>query len=55
LRREAIGQQVGRLLTLGPGQAQVVAGLGADAPDHQLDDDDQAEPDRDDQERALGA
>jgi hypothetical protein len=55
LRREAIGQQVGRLLTLGPGQAQVVAGLGADAPGHQLDDDDQAEPDRDDQERALGA
>ncbi|HSO51167.1 MAG TPA: hypothetical protein VL330_00110 [Actinomycetes bacterium] len=55
LRWEAIGQQVGRLLALGPGQAQVVAGLGADAPDHQLDDDDQAEPDRDDHERALGA
>jgi hypothetical protein len=55
LRREAIGQQVGRLLALGPGQAQVVAGLGADAPDHQLDDDDQTEPDRDDHERALGA
>jgi hypothetical protein len=54
LRREAVGHQVGRLLALGPGQAQVVAGLGADAPDHQLDDD-QTEPDRDDQQRALGA
>jgi hypothetical protein len=43
------------LLALGPGQAQVVARLGPDAQDRQLDDDDEAEPDRHDHDRAVGA
>jgi hypothetical protein len=55
LGREAAGQQVGRRLALGAGQAQVVAGLGADAPDDQPDEHDQAEPDRHDHDRAVGA
>ena len=55
LRWEAGGEQVRGLLALGAGQAQVVARLGADAPDHQLDDDDEAEPDRDDHDRAVDA
>jgi hypothetical protein len=55
LRREAAGQQVGRLLALGPGEAQVVAGLGADAPHQHMDGDGQAEPDRDDDDGAIDA
>ena len=52
---EAAGEEICRLLALGPGQAQVVAGLGADAPDQQSHDDDEAEPDRDHHDRAVGA
>jgi hypothetical protein len=52
---EAAGEQVRRLLALGPGQAEVVACLGPDAHDRQLDDDDEAEPDRDDHDRVVGA
>jgi hypothetical protein len=55
LRGEAAGQQVGRLLALGPGQAQVVAGRGADAPPQQVDGDGQEEPDRDDDDGAPDA
>jgi hypothetical protein len=55
LRREAAGEEICRLLALGPGQAQVVARLGADVPDRQLDEHDKAEPDHDDGDRVVGA
>jgi hypothetical protein len=55
LGREAAGQQIRRPLALGPGQAQVVARLGADAPDQQSHHHDEADPDRHDHGRPVGA